>query len=142
MPQWVSVRGLILKIVLATGQRPGEVCGTPRRIDLADGSWLIPSKRTKNKEAHTMPLSKLAVSYSRRLSLSGDSEFVFSSRPAKGRALGLTAQFRCNALSHAMRLNLKELGLKNNPATPHDLDGPPPRTWPGWASPIITWAGS
>ena len=114
---------LILKIILATAQRPGEVCGaTKAELDLANGSWLIPSKRTKNKEAHFVPLSKLAIKlFNQALSLSGDSEFIFSSRPRKGTALGLTAAIQVNALSHAMRISLKELGLKDKPATPHDL---------------------
>lgn len=114
---------LILKIILATAQRPGEVCGaTKAELNLENGSWLIPSKRTKNKEAHFVPLSKLAAKlFKQALSLSGDSDFIFSSRPRKGRALGLTAAIQVNALSHAMRLSLKELGLKAKPATPHDL---------------------
>lgn len=114
---------LALKIVLATGQRPGEVCGASKsEMDIAGGVWLIPSKRTKNKEAHSIPLSKLAIQlFEQAISLSGESEFVFPSRPRNGSALGLTAPLQSHALSHAMRDNLKPLGLAKKPATPHDL---------------------
>ena len=114
---------LALKIVLATGQRPGEVCGASKgELDIAAGIWLIPSKRTKNKEAHSIPLSKLAIQlFEQAISLSGESEFVFPSRPRKGKAMGLTAPLQSHALSHAMRDNLKALALEKKPATPHDL---------------------
>ena len=74
---------LALKLVLATGQRPGEVCGASKsELDIAGGVWLIPSKRTKNKEAHSLPLSKLAIQlFEQAISLSGESEFIFPSRP-------------------------------------------------------------
>ena len=114
---------LALKIVLATGQRPGEVCGASKsELDLAGGVWLIPARRTKNKEAHSLPLSKLAIQlFAQAIILSGDSEYVFPSRPRNGKALGLTAPLQSHALSHAMRDNLKTLGLEKKPATPHDL---------------------
>jgi len=114
---------LALKIILATGQRPGEVCGASKsELDIASGAWLIPAKRTKNKEAHSLPLSKLAIQlFEQAISLSGESEFVFPSRPRNGKALGLTAPLQSHALSHAMRDNLKTLGLEKKPATPHDL---------------------
>ena len=114
---------LALKLVLATGQRPGEVCGASKsELDIAGGVWLIPSKRTKNKEAHSLPLSKLAIQlFEQAISLSGESEFVFPSRPSRGKAFGLTVALQNHALSNAMRANLKALGLEENPATPHDL---------------------
>ena len=114
---------LVLKLVLATGQRPGEVCGASKsELNIAEGVWLIPAKRTKNKEAHSLPLPKLAIQlFEQAISLSGESEFIFPSRPRHGKALELTAPLKVHALSHAMRDNLKTLGLETNPATPHDL---------------------
>ena len=41
---------LALKLILVTGQRPGEVCGASRsELDLAGKIWTIPSGRAKNK---------------------------------------------------------------------------------------------
>jgi integrase len=45
-----------------TGQRRCEVAGIPwSEIDLAEKSWNIPGKRTKNGKAHFVPLSKQAI---------------------------------------------------------------------------------
>lgn len=114
---------LVLKIILTTGQRPGEVCGARKdELNLAKREWLIPAKRAKNRQAHSVPLSTLAVQlFEQAVKLSGDSDFVFPSRLRNGKALGLTAALQAHALSHAMRNDLKKLGLENNPATPHDL---------------------
>jgi integrase len=52
---------LALRLVLATGQRPGEVCGAKvSEIDLTAGAWTIPKERAKNRQAHVVPLSNLA----------------------------------------------------------------------------------
>lgn len=114
---------IVLKIVLATGQRPGEVCGTRKdELDLTNKAWLIPAKRAKNRQPHTVPLSKLVLQlFKQALELSGDSEFVFPSRLRQGKSIGLTGPLQAHALSHAMRNDLKTLGLKKHPATPHDL---------------------
>ena len=53
-----------LRLVLVTGQRPGEV-RQARRADLrladAEPTWLIPAVVTKNGREHLVPLSPLAV---------------------------------------------------------------------------------
>jgi integrase len=52
----------IIKVCLLTGQRVGEVAGMRRgELDLEAGIWTIPSSRSKNKRAHTVPLSDAAV---------------------------------------------------------------------------------
>ena len=53
---------IALRLVLVTGQRPGEVCGARRsEIDLGQAEWQIPAKRAKNRKPHTVPLPELAL---------------------------------------------------------------------------------
>ena len=114
---------LALKLVLATGQRPGEVCGaTKSEVDLAAKKWTISSARAKNKQLHVVPLSELALElFESAFELSGESDFVFSSQPRAGFGLAGTKPMESHALSHAMRGALDRLGLADYPATPHDL---------------------
>ena len=52
----------IIKLILATGQRSGEVAGMTRgELDLTRKLWSLPGARTKNAHAHTVPLSELAT---------------------------------------------------------------------------------
>jgi integrase len=46
-----------LRLILLTGQRPGECTGMMRsEIDLKEGVWTLPPARTKNKTEHRLPL--------------------------------------------------------------------------------------
>ena len=116
---------LALKLILATGQRPGEVCGATRaEIDLAAKIWTIPSRRSKNKRLHAVPLSDLAIYlFEEAMKLSGDDkgDFVFASRARQGAGLGLAVPIQAHAMSHSMRAALEDLGLADNSASPHDL---------------------
>jgi integrase len=114
---------LALKLVLATGQRPGEVCGaTKSEVDLVAKKWTIPSARAKNNQLHVVPLSDLALElFESAIELSGDSDFVFSSQPRVGLGLSGPKPMESHALSHAMRRSISQLGLGDIPATPHDL---------------------
>jgi len=69
----------ILKLCLVTAQRVGEVAGMARaELDLEAGTWKIPEARSKNKHAHEVPLSPLAVRLIREaLADAGNSEFLF-----------------------------------------------------------------
>lgn len=112
-----------LRLVLITGQRPGEVAGARKaEIDLAASTWLIPNTRTKNKQPHLVPLSPLAKAiFTAAISEAGDGEFVFPTRPRHGKGLARTVALKTDALSHAMNGALEKLGLSANPASPHDL---------------------
>lgn len=114
---------IALKLVLCTGQRPGEVCGAKRsEVDLAAGLWLVPPKRAKNRKAHVVPLSELAIMLFEQASvLAGDTDYMFPSRSRSTVASVRIKPMESHALSHAMRGSLEELGLKEQPATPHDL---------------------
>ena len=113
-----------LRLVLTTGQRPGEVIGLHR--EEIDGQWwTIPAKRSKNKREHRVFLTPLA------LELIGEKgDYIFES-PRKGKPIAV------NALAHAVRYNSssaqksdmkkakqekkKFLFSIEEPWTPHDL---------------------
>jgi integrase len=96
-----------IRLILATGQRPGEV--RAMRWDEVEGAWwTIPSEKAKNKTTHRVPLTALALEL---LGERGEG-FVF---PTRGK-LGHPGD---TALNHACRANLLHFGIE--PWTPHDL---------------------
>jgi len=112
---------------LVTGQRKGEIINAPwEEFDLAGGWWTIPAKQTvlrlnhnvedglaKNKLAHRVPLSPMAVELLQRAkALSGDSPWLFPSPRGNKPITGA-------AVDHALRLALNSLGMEH--FTPHDL---------------------
>lgn len=79
---WAAFDGLvgdIYRLVLATGQRSGEVAGmTWNEIDFDSATWTVPAARMKSKRVHIVPLSEMALSILRKVSRLDD-EFVFPS---------------------------------------------------------------
>ena len=68
----------IVRLLLLTGQRRQEVGGMGRQeVDLEKAIWVIPSERTKNRRAHEVPLSPLAVEVLIALVEGTDRAFVF-----------------------------------------------------------------
>ena len=55
-----GISGAVFKMVLITGQRPGEVKGM-EWAEIDGNLWTIPGARTKNKRVHVVPLSALAL---------------------------------------------------------------------------------
>lgn len=52
----------VLRLILLTGQRPGEVMGMRwDEIDFGEALWELPGTRTKNGKAHVVPLNAPAV---------------------------------------------------------------------------------
>jgi len=52
--------GRIVKLLILTGQRKGEVAGMAGS-ELDTALWMIPGERTKNRAAHRVPLSDAAI---------------------------------------------------------------------------------
>ncbi len=81
------VTKLALKMILLTGQRPGEVTGmTWAEIDEAGQVWNIPAGRMKNSEAQRVPLSPMAldvIEQTKAYSIDCDHVFRSSHRPEK-----------------------------------------------------------
>ena len=68
-----------IKLLILTGARRGEVAAMRwDEINFDEGVWLLPSERTKNRQAHTIYLSSLAAEIIQSLlPISGNSQFVF-----------------------------------------------------------------
>jgi integrase len=100
----------ILKLLLVTGQRRGEVTGMRwAEVDIGKAVWEIPADRTKAGRPHRVPLSPLA------LDLLGEphgSEYVFGN--------GGGRPFSPGSVSLAMHREREALGLTER-ATVHDL---------------------
>lgn len=106
---------LALKMILLTGQRPGEICGMTWDELTPEGSWTIPAGRMKGADAHRVPLCPMAIEVIERARvLSGDCPFVF--RSSFKDASPITRA----ALSRAVLRHLKQMGIEE-PFTPHDL---------------------
>ena len=113
------VTKLALKLILLTGQRPGEVAGmTWAEIDEESevgAMWNIPGSRIKNKEPQRVPLCPMALEIIEEARLySGDSEFVFRSSYKPEQAVSR------QALTRAVARHWSEMGIKEA-FTPHDL---------------------
>jgi integrase len=55
--------GAIMRLLILTGQRRGEVSGMrSKELDLEKAIWTIPGERTKNHLTHVVPLSTPAIS--------------------------------------------------------------------------------
>ncbi|RZU98784.1 tyrosine-type recombinase/integrase [Spiribacter vilamensis] len=118
---------LALKMVLLTGQRPGEVAGM-HHDEISGDVWTIPAERRRKTEtAHRVPLTPLALEiidtarnevarlYERRRG--EPSGYVFEARPH--------APVSVSALSKAVHRFAEPLGNRDAPTwghwTPHDL---------------------
>ena len=106
---------LALRLILVTGQRPGEVSGmTWTEID---GSWwTIPAERTKNGCDHRVPLTPLAQALiAQARVLAGESAYVFPSPRQNGKDKPLAVR----SLSRAIDRKYERLGIGK--FVPHDL---------------------
>ena len=107
-----------LKLILVTGQRPGEVIGAEwEDFDFENGVWNIPGEKTKNRLSHTVPLSTLAAEIINDIPRRDDSRFLF---PAKrGKAINSATHMGVSALAAAIRRHSDVLELDH--WSPHDL---------------------
>ena len=105
---------LALKLQLVTAQRKGEMTSAEwLEFDLGTGWWTIPAEKTKNKLAHRVPLSPLALELLEQIkAFPGASRYVFRS-PRDDKPMLPTS------IDHAIRTNRP--ALKIEPFTPHDL---------------------
>jgi len=52
--------GALVKLLILTGQRRGEIAGM-RRSEIQEDLWTLPADRAKNAKAHDVPLSRAAL---------------------------------------------------------------------------------
>lgn len=107
------VTKLAIKMLLLTGQRPGEVVGMEWG-EVEGDTWTIPRERMKGQEEHKVPLTRLALEVIQQAqAYSGDSPYVFRSSRKDG------AHITPAAVSRAVFRHLEEIGIET-PFTPHD----------------------
>jgi integrase len=105
---------LALKVILLTGQRPGEVAGM-RWDQIMDDLWIIPAEQRKNQEENRVPiLPMLKDVIEEARAYSSDSPFVFRSSHGENRSVTV------GALANALRRHRAEIGIPER-FTPHDL---------------------
>jgi integrase len=110
------VRGSALKLVLLTGQRPGEVSHM-RREHIKDGWWELPGKPlpalrwpgTKNSETHRVWLSQPVLAILAEIDDAATAGFALAGE--RGNPV--------SKLGEAMRAICKKIGAER--AAPHDL---------------------
>ncbi len=105
---------LVLKLQLATAQRKGEIVGAAlAEFDLEDNVWTIPAERSKNGQAHRVPLSPLALSLiAETRKHAGDSPWLFPSPRDRG-------PITPPAVNRAVYKSLPAIDVAD--LTPHDL---------------------
>lgn len=105
---------LALKLILVTGQRPGEVAELEWG-EIAGDWWTLPAAKSKNKLAHRVPLSEQAQALLAELRRISDSDrYVFPGGRSSGRPMTVAA------LSQAVRKWLIGRDVADR-WTPHDL---------------------
>lgn len=110
---------LVIKLQLVTAQRKGEIVGAALdEFDFEDNVWTIPAERSKNGQAHRVPLSPMALELIRRAQRLADTNDLFPSHwlfpsPTVDGPVGRVA------VNHALYKTLPAIGLEN--MTPHDL---------------------
>ncbi|KAF0235296.1 MAG: integrase family [Desulfovibrionaceae bacterium] len=107
---------LVLRMILLTGQRPGEVTGMTWG-EVEGEWWNIPATRMKGGQAHRVPLTPLSlevIEQARRYS--GGRPFVFASSQQATRSASITV----HSLSRGVLRHRVEMGITEH-YTPHDL---------------------
>jgi len=99
----------MLKLILVTGQRPGEVSAMHAR-EIDGDWWTIPAERSKNKKAHRVFLTPLAQGL-----IGEKAGYIFPARSDAGKPMGRISG--TNAVK--THCDLGSFGFP--PFTPHDL---------------------
>lgn len=115
------VTAIAIKLLILTGARRGEVAGMRwSEIDFEAGLWLLPSNRTKNRRAHVICLSELAINLIKSLLLStGCTPFVFATSHNTKRG-HISEDSLTRAVNRLRKRNTSGL-IDLKPFTIHDL---------------------
>lgn len=122
---WRAAAGLgepwpgIVRILLLTGQRRGEVAGMRwDELDLEAALWTLPGERTKNGRPHTVPLAPAALEVLRGVNRRKGAELVFEgARRTVPSGFGRVA----DALTTALAAEAKAAGRSAAPWVIHDI---------------------
>lgn len=126
-----AITKLALKIIILTGQRPGEVCGMAWN-EIDGDFWNIPAERMKGKELHRVPLTDLTKSIIEGARVySGTSKYVFASprsphygfkKPHKAKPRDEDSPMTAHSLSRAIVRHWNDMKFDTEDRfKPHDL---------------------
>jgi integrase len=77
--------GRVVRLLILLGQRRSEVGGMQwQELDLGRGTWSIPSTRSKNGRAHTLPLSAAALNIIKSVPRMINRDCLFGERSSGG----------------------------------------------------------
>jgi len=108
------VSKLALKMILLTGQRPGEVCGMAWDEIDDHNFWNIPAIRMKNNEQNRVPLCPMALEIIKQARTYSNCSYVFPSSYKPKNPMTR------HALTRAVARHWEEMGIEEK-FTPHDL---------------------
>jgi len=123
---------LALKMILLTGQRPGEVCGMTWE-EIEGNTWIIPAPRRKTDEDQHVPLTDMMIDICNQArTFNAGSRFVFASqrsplyrhkKPQAAKPKEDDLHITRLSLSHAINRYWEKMGLDSAAErfTPHDL---------------------
>ena len=119
---------LVLKLLLITAQRKGEVSQAEwSEIDLKNGWWTIPKERSKNERIHRVPLSPMAIDIFQQAKVHlGESKWVFPStkgQPITPRSISRAIRNNSEKISSGSPKHTPPYGdfFKIDHFVPHDL---------------------
>jgi integrase len=111
---------LVLKLQLATAQRKGEIAGAAlSEFDFEENVWTIPAERSKNGQAHRVPLSPLALKLIHEAREHAGSPPTLLPSPWLFPSPAVDGPITPNSINYAVYRTLPAIGLVN--VTPHDL---------------------
>jgi integrase len=109
----------ILRLMLVTGQRRGEVMGIPiEEIDYEKRLWILPAARAKNRHEHVIPLSAPALEILTEVA-PNEAGHLFPSKPT-GRP------YRGQSIDHATRYLFEPRPISKGRKQPQRAPAPPP----------------
>lgn len=119
----------VVKLLILTGQRVSEVAQMQwRELDFNEGVWTIPGERSKNRRAHIVHLSPLAVDLIVAMKpFTGASPYVFESAVKPGHAIRSDVVGKAIARLQGIPATKKQPSNEDAPLfgldhfTPHDL---------------------
>ena len=122
LPQLSRPNALMVRILLATGARIGELAQAEwKNVNFEAAEWMIPPEHSKNKKAFVVPLPALVVGWFAELqAMAFGSRYVLPIRTRNHGAEG-DDHMEPVTLNAALNELAKTLGDKCRRFTPHDL---------------------
>jgi integrase len=119
----------VLRLLMLTGARATEGCGINlAELELDEGRWTLPAARSKNKHAHSMPLSDMALTVIREQIAINEADAAERELPVtawlfpgKGRRAAIQAKTVSGNLQGVNDAEQEETTIGMEHFVPHDL---------------------